>query len=89
MSIFSKILGSRDISSDFLLSLDIGTEVVKALVFKIDPQTGNGIVMGVGRARQRLGDMQSGAVSDIAGVIENSKVEIEITKIIAGARKVG
>ncbi len=88
MGIFSKILGSRDISDDFLLSLDIGTEVVKALVFKIDPQTGNGIVMGVGRARQRLGDMQSGAVSDIAGVIENSKHAIELAKLMAGAKKV-
>ena len=88
MGIFSKILGSKRSSNEFMLSLDIGTEVVKALVFKIDPESGNGIVKGVGRARQGLGDMQSGAVSDISGVIENSRRAIEIAKEMAGARKV-
>ena len=45
MGIFSKILGSRGVTTDFILSLDIGTEVVKALVFKIDPETGNADVV--------------------------------------------
>jgi cell division protein FtsA len=88
MGIFSKILGSRGISSDYMLSLDIGTEVVKALVFKIDKDTGNGVVKGVGRVRQRLSDMQSGAVSDITGVIENSRKAIEEAKKMAKIKKV-
>lgn len=88
MEIFSKILGSRRSSSDYILSLDIGTEVVKALVFKIDKNTGNGIVIGTGKAKQGLKDMQSGAVSDIAGVIENCKKAIEIAKAVAGVKKV-
>lgn len=88
MSIFSKLLGLRSISSEHLLSLDIGTEVVKALVFKIDHETGNGNVVGVGRVRQGLKDMQSGAVSDISGVIENSRQAIEAAKAMAGAKKV-
>ncbi len=88
MGIFSKILGSKRSSNEFMLSLDIGTEVVKALVFKIDQETGNGIVKGAGRVRQRLGDMQSGAVSDISGVIENSRRAIEIAKEMAAAKKV-
>jgi cell division protein FtsA len=88
MGIFSKILGFNNNTSDYLLSLDIGTEVVKALVFKIDRETGNGVVKGVGRARQGLGDMQSGAVSNIAGVIENCRRAIEIAKQMAGVRKV-
>ena len=62
MGIFSKILGFDNSYNEYYLSLDIGTEVVKALVFKIDKETGNGIVKGVGRARQGLGDMHSGAV---------------------------
>lgn len=87
MGIFSKILGARGAGSDYMLSLDIGTEVVKALIFRIDKNSGNGRVKGVGRVRQRLGDMQSGAVSDIGGVIESSKKAIEIAKKMAGVRK--
>ncbi|HRZ95193.1 MAG TPA: cell division FtsA domain-containing protein [Candidatus Moranbacteria bacterium] len=88
MGIFSKILGFGNISQDFLLSLDIGTEVVKALVFKINKESGLGIVKGVGRSRQGLKDMHSGAVSDIKGVIDNSKKAIEMAKNMAGARKI-
>jgi cell division protein FtsA len=89
MGIFSKILGVRRSGSDYMLSLDIGTEVVKALVFRIDKNSGSGIVRGVGRVRQRLGDMQSGAVSDISGVIENAKKSIEIAKKMADIKRVG
>lgn len=57
------------------LALDIGTEVVKALV--CESQEDLAIVRGVGRERQKLGDMQSGAVMDIGGVIENCAKAIE------------
>ena len=88
MGIFSKILGFDNSYNEYYLSLDIGTEVVKALVFKIDQESGNGIVKGVGRARQGLGDMHSGAVSDISGVIENCRKAIEVAKQMAGIKKV-
>jgi cell division protein FtsA len=87
MGIFGKILGSRGLSSDCMLSLDIGTEVVKALVFKIDKTSGNGVVIGVGRVRQRLSDMQKGAVSDISGVIENCRKAIELAKNMAKVKR--
>ncbi len=87
MGFFSKILG-RGSSSGYFLSLDIGTEVVKALVFRIDSESGNIIVKGVGRARQGLKDMHSGSVSDISGVIENSARAIELAKQMAGVKKV-
>ncbi|PIU80851.1 MAG: hypothetical protein CO140_00480 [Candidatus Moranbacteria bacterium CG_4_9_14_3_um_filter_40_7] len=88
MGIFSKILGFKGSPSDYLLSLDIGTEVAKALVFVIDEKTGNGIVKGVGRVRQRLKDMQSGAVSDIKGVVENCQRAIAQANKMAGIKKV-
>jgi cell division protein FtsA len=88
MGVLTKILGFKKNSQDFFLSLDIGTEVVKALIFKIDEKTGNGVVKGVGRSRQGLKDMHSGAVSDISGVIENSRRAIEAAKSMAGAKKV-
>ncbi|MDQ1284007.1 MAG: cell division protein FtsA [Patescibacteria group bacterium] len=87
MGFLSKILGARNISNDYILSLDIGTEVVKALVFRIDAEAGVGVVKGVGRARQSLSDMHSGAVSDISGVIKNCRLAIEKAKAMAGAKK--
>ncbi len=55
-----------------LLALDIGTEVVKALVFDIDDAAHRAIVRGVGRVVQPPGNMNSGAVSDIGGVVETA-----------------
>ena len=79
MNIFSKIFkgGSH---LDCALALDIGTEVVKALVFKIDSKKERGLVVGVGKIQQKLGNMQSGAVSDISGVIETSQRSIGVAK---------
>ena len=88
MGMFSKILGFRGKSSEYFLSLDIGTEVVKALVFKIDETSGVGIVKGVGRARQGQKDMHSGAVSDISGVIVNCREAIAMAKAMAGTKQV-
>jgi len=51
--------------------LDIGTEFIKALVFRVEE--GRGTVVGYGQCRQKLSDMQGGAVTDIAGVIHNSE----------------
>lgn len=87
MGIIDKILGRRVNSSEYFLSLDIGTEVVKALVFKVDDELGVGKIKGVGRARQSLKDMHSGAVSDISGVITNCRQAIGIAKKMAGTKK--
>ncbi|PIU07394.1 MAG: hypothetical protein COZ85_04075 [Candidatus Moranbacteria bacterium CG_4_8_14_3_um_filter_34_16] len=88
MGIFSKILGKKYSYSEHFISLDIGTEVVKALVFKLDEDSGLGVVKGVGRARQGIKDMHSGAVSDISGVIANCKKAIDNAKNMAGIKRV-
>lgn len=62
-------LKKRKEKNHYALALDIGTAVVKALIFKVDSKEGKGYVGGVGRANQAFGDMQSGAVTDIAGVV--------------------
>lgn len=54
---------------DYIVALDIGTEYVKALVARISGE--NLEVIGVGRQHQNLGDMHSGAISDISGVVTN------------------
>lgn len=60
----------------YALALDIGTAVVKALIFKIAKEEEKAYVVGAGRANQALGDMQSGAVTDIAGVVNTCEQAI-------------
>ncbi|MBI2589704.1 pilus assembly protein PilM [Candidatus Berkelbacteria bacterium] len=57
------------------IALDIGTEFVKALIFEVDGLSAK--VVGVGKQRQRLADMQGGTVTDIHGVIENCEAALE------------
>ncbi|MBU1933988.1 hypothetical protein KKE87_01985, partial [Patescibacteria group bacterium] len=59
----------KRISDRYAISLDIGTEFVKSLIFKVEDN--KAIVMGVGRQHQKLTDMQGGTVTDIHGVIKN------------------
>jgi cell division protein FtsA len=75
MSIFSYLFSGG--SREHFLALDIGTEVTKALVFQINQQEKTANVVGVGKQRQKKGNMQSGAVSDIAGVIEICQLAID------------
>lgn len=65
-----------------LVALDIGTEFVKALIAKVDGDTAE--VIGVGRQRQRLSDMQSGAVTDIAGVTQNCDLALRAAEKMSG-----
>ena len=54
---------------DYIVALDIGTEFVKALIAKLEGEELQ--IVGVGRARQDVSDMHSGAIADIAGVVRN------------------
>lgn len=78
-------LPKRDTSSDQLLvGLDIGTEFVKALIARID---GDALeIIGVGRARQDLSDMHSGAISDIGGVVRNCEEALAQAEEQAGSQ---
>ncbi|HSX48362.1 MAG TPA: cell division FtsA domain-containing protein [Candidatus Nanoarchaeia archaeon] len=69
-------------TDQYLVALDIGTEFVKALIGKV--VDGNVEVVGVGRQRQRLTDMQGGAVTDIAGVVENCDQALRVAEQMAG-----
>ena len=86
MGVFSSLF--KDTSSHYHLALDIGTEVVKALVFAVDEESGQAVVLGVGRVAQRAGNMQSGAVSDISGVIESSREAIKIAQEKSHVKKI-
>lgn len=69
--VFDKIRkrASDSIDRNYLVAVDIGTEFVKAMIAKID---GDDLqVVGVGKVRQDVSDMHSGAIADIAGVVRN------------------
>lgn len=53
----------------YIVGLDIGTEFVKALIAEVVDDTME--IIGVGRAHQKLSDMQAGAISDIGAVVAN------------------
>lgn len=79
-------------AKDYLLALDIGTEFVKAVIFKKEEDFfGNqeekrGIVVGVGRERQPLGYMLAGAVANIEGVSLTCQQAIKQASQLAGVR---
>jgi cell division protein FtsA len=85
----AKLRGSKEPAPRYLVSLDIGTEFVKALIGQVimDPASGAAStveVIGVGRQRQRLTDMQSGAVTDITGVVENCDSALRLAEKMSG-----
>ncbi len=69
------LFGGKKKQNNWAISLDIGTEFVKALVFEV--LEGRGHIRGVGRIRQRLSDMHGGGVTDIHGVAQNCERAIE------------
>lgn len=75
-------LRRREPQARYLVALDIGTEFVKALIGEI--KDGQIEIIGVGRQRQRLTDMQGGAVTDIRGVVENCDSALRAAEKMAG-----
>jgi len=59
----------REPDEDYIVGLDIGTEFVKVLIAKVNGESLE--IVGVGRARQDVSDMHSGAIADIAGVVRS------------------
>ena len=67
---------------ELLVGLDIGTEVVKALIAEIKDD--NLEIIGVGRKQQEMGDMHLGAIADIAGVVTNCEAALTEAEDQAG-----
>lgn len=69
-------------ADEYIVALDVGTEYVKALIGRV---TNDGAeIVGVGRTRQNLTDMQAGAVSDIGAVVENCNQALAVAEEEAG-----
>ncbi len=86
MTLFFK--KNKNLDKDYYLALDIGTEFVKSLIYKVDEEAQKGIIYGVGKVRQKLGNMNSGAVSDIGGVIDTCRKSIVLACQEAGIKNI-
>lgn len=82
--VFDKIRAARknDADNDYIVGLDIGTEFVKALIAKVNDDSLE--IIGVGRARQDVSDMHSGAIADISGVVRNCEEALSEAEDQAG-----
>jgi cell division protein FtsA len=88
-----KLFGSKP-QEEGILALDIGTEIVKAIIFTIEEKQSvsgeiigkRAIIRGMGRIKQRLGDIQNGVVTDIASVVHNCKEAIRIASQESGLK---
>ena len=68
--VLEKIRAARKARLDnYIVALDIGTEFVKALIAEVKDDSLE--IIGAGRAQQEIGDMHSGAIADISGVVRN------------------
>lgn len=83
ISKIKKLIPSKKSSkAKHIVALDVGTEYVKALVGRVD---GDKIeIIGVGRAKQDLADMQAGAIADISSVVENCERALNKAEQMAG-----
>ena len=68
---------------DYIVALDIGTEYTKALIARVDGD-GSMEIRGVGRAHQEIGNMYSGAIADITGVVRNCEDALVQAEDMAG-----
>lgn len=82
--VFEKIRAARKqhAENDYIVGLDIGTEFVKALIAKVNDDYLE--IVGVGRARQEVSDMHSGAIADISGVVRNCEEALSEAEDQAG-----
>ena len=79
-------------AKNYLLALDVGTEFVKAVIFRIEEDFFNdqavrrGVVVGVGRAKQLPEHMLAGAVMDIDGATSSCRKAIDRAVQMSGLK---
>lgn len=73
---------SNNDSDNYLVGLDVGTEFVKALIARVNGEDLE--IVGVGRTRQGISDMHSGAIADITGVVRNCEDALAQAEEMAG-----
>lgn len=84
LMVFEKIRhrAQEKVDNNYVVALDIGTEFVKALIARLRDDDLE--IVGVGRARQDVSDMHSGAIADIGGVVKNCEAALSEAEDQAG-----
>lgn len=77
MNVLSKIIKKKKIKDDYFISLDIGVEIVKALVLHLDRNEDKVYVLGFGSEQQQVGNIKGGDIQNDSGVILTCKKAIE------------
>ena len=75
MSFLSKIINKKD-KGRYILSLDVGTKVAKALISYVNYENGEVTNLGVGRVEQESGNIVGGKITDPGKVTEVLHVAI-------------
>lgn len=86
MGFLDKFFPKEKQNGNYALALDIGTDLVKALIFEIKREEQRGYVIGVGRQKQKLSDISAGAVTDIQGVVRSSEKAISQAEKMADVK---
>ena len=84
MSLKELLKKSSKDDRELIVGLDIGTEVVKALIAEMKGDELE--IIGVGRKQQEMGDMHLGAIADIAGVVQNCETALTDAEDQAGVQ---
>lgn len=84
MSLKQLLTKSDKDTRELIVGLDIGTEVVKALIAEMKGDELE--IIGVGRKQQEMGDMHLGAIADIAGVVQNCEAALTDAEDQAGVQ---
>lgn len=86
MSVFSKIVKGDKSKDDYFISLDIGSEIVKALVLRVDKEQEKVFIIGVGQECQKQSNMQGSSINDVAQVVLVCKKAIDNACAMAKTR---
>jgi cell division protein FtsA len=85
MNFLTKLIKKKT-KGKYVLSLDLGTRVAKALVSYVDYDKNKITNLGIGRAEQKTGNVVGGKISDVRGVIAVCKRAIDDSAQMANIR---
>ncbi|MBR3220569.1 pilus assembly protein PilM [Candidatus Saccharibacteria bacterium] len=71
-------------ADDTILALDIGTEYVKAVIARQNKKDDTLHIIGVGKAHQKMGNMNTGAIADIPAVVATCEQALATAEQQAG-----
>ncbi|MBW6440846.1 ethanolamine ammonia-lyase reactivating factor EutA [Patescibacteria group bacterium] len=77
MNILARIIKKKENKDNCFISLDIGSETIKALAFHLDRKEDKVYILGFGEVKQKIGNMEGDDIQNISGVIASCKKAIE------------